>query len=100
VIYVGDASMADSELFRMGGNVLFERSNALPGIEWLKRMKRRYRRSVWLNPISKEEVGTPVRRGDYPGSERSLPDVRADRQRFRQRHQEAAIRALIRAVAY
>ena len=55
VIYVGDASMADSELFRMGGNVLFERSNALPGIEWLKRMKRKYRRSVWLNPIAKEE---------------------------------------------
>ncbi|MCL1849123.1 MAG: VWA containing CoxE family protein [Clostridiales bacterium] len=55
VIVVGDASMADSELFRVGGNVLFERSNALPGIEWLKRLKRRYRRSVWLNPIPKED---------------------------------------------
>jgi len=55
VIYVGDAAMADSELFKIGGNVLFERSNVLPGMDWLKRMKRKYRRSVWLNPIAKED---------------------------------------------
>jgi uncharacterized protein with von Willebrand factor type A (vWA) domain len=55
VIYIGDASMANSELFEIGGNSLLERSNRLPGLEWLKRMKRRYAKSVWLNPISKNE---------------------------------------------
>jgi uncharacterized protein with von Willebrand factor type A (vWA) domain len=55
VIYIGDAAMADSELFNIGGNTLLERSNRLPGIVWLKRMKKHYSRSVWLNPIHKEE---------------------------------------------
>ena len=55
VIFVGDAAMADSELFRIGGNVLLERSNALPGIDWLKKLRKKYHKSVWLNPIPKEE---------------------------------------------
>ena len=55
LIFVGDAAMADSELFRIGGNVLLERSNAAPGIDWLKKIKKKYRKSVWLNPIPKEE---------------------------------------------
>jgi uncharacterized protein with von Willebrand factor type A (vWA) domain len=55
LIIVGDASMADSELFVTGGNVLRERSNKLPGIEYLRRLKRHYGRSVWLNPLHKEE---------------------------------------------
>jgi uncharacterized protein with von Willebrand factor type A (vWA) domain len=55
VIFVGDASMADSELFRIGGNILFERSNILTGQEWLNKIKKKYRKSVWLNPIPKEE---------------------------------------------
>jgi uncharacterized protein with von Willebrand factor type A (vWA) domain len=53
VIFVGDAAMADSELFGVGGNILLERSNSLPGIEWLKRWKKRYGKSVWLNPLPK-----------------------------------------------
>jgi uncharacterized protein with von Willebrand factor type A (vWA) domain len=55
VIFIGDASMANSELFEVGGNSMLERSNRLPGIEWLKRVKRRYIKSVWLNPIGKNE---------------------------------------------
>jgi uncharacterized protein with von Willebrand factor type A (vWA) domain len=55
VIYIADASMADSELFKVGGNVMLERSNRLPGIAWLKRLKRHYPRSVWLNPLLKTE---------------------------------------------
>jgi uncharacterized protein with von Willebrand factor type A (vWA) domain len=51
VIYIGDASMADSELFKIGGNVLLERSNKAPGITWLRRLKRHYPKSIWLNPI-------------------------------------------------
>jgi uncharacterized protein with von Willebrand factor type A (vWA) domain len=55
VIYIGDASMADSELFSVGGNVMLERSNRAPGILWLKRLKKHYPRSVWLNPLRKTE---------------------------------------------
>jgi uncharacterized protein with von Willebrand factor type A (vWA) domain len=55
LIFVGDAAMADSELFERGGNILRERSNKSPGIEYLRRLKRRYRRSVWLNPLCEEE---------------------------------------------
>ena len=54
VIYIGDASMADTEMYSIGGNVLLERSNRLPGIAWLKRLKLHYPRSVWLNPLMKE----------------------------------------------
>jgi uncharacterized protein with von Willebrand factor type A (vWA) domain len=53
--FVGDASMADSELFAIGGNVLIERSNYLPGIQWLERLKRFYHKTVWLNPIPKSD---------------------------------------------
>jgi uncharacterized protein with von Willebrand factor type A (vWA) domain len=55
VVFVGDASMANSELFEIGGNAMLERSNKQPGIEWLKRVKRRYAKTVWLNPVSKNE---------------------------------------------
>ena len=55
VIYIADASMADSELYDVGGNVLLERSNRLPGIEWLQRLRRRYNKSVCLNPIPATE---------------------------------------------
>jgi uncharacterized protein with von Willebrand factor type A (vWA) domain len=51
VIIIGDASMADSELFSIGGNVLLERSNKSPGIYWLNKLRRLYPKSVWLNPI-------------------------------------------------
>ena len=55
VIFVGDASMADRELFEHGGNALLERSNRLSGLEWLRRFKKKYRKAVWMNPIKKTD---------------------------------------------
>lgn len=51
VIIVGDASMGFSELMRVGGIIDWDLHNARPGIEWLKRIRRRFEYSVWLNPI-------------------------------------------------
>ena len=55
VIFVGDASMADRELFERGGNSLLERSNKASGLDWLRRFKKKYRKAVWLNPIKKPD---------------------------------------------
>ncbi len=53
VILVGDAHMAPSELFQVGGAIDYYYYNETPGIEWLKRIADHFRHSVWLNPISK-----------------------------------------------
>lgn len=53
VIFVGDAAMAPSELYREGGNSVIGLWNKELGIEWLKKFKRRYKKQVWLNPIDK-----------------------------------------------
>lgn len=54
VIVIGDASMAPSEL--MAGYGSIEWSNYQePSIEWLKRIKERFKHTVWLNPIPKNE---------------------------------------------
>jgi len=48
VIFVGDASMAPYELFSSfswPGN-----SNALSGVDWLRRLRERCPASIWLNP--------------------------------------------------
>lgn len=68
VIFVGDACMNPYELFSMDGEIgsFFEAQWAVegeapwalpvegatraPGIEWLRRIKRHYPKSVWLNP--------------------------------------------------
>lgn len=50
-IIVGDAAMAPSELMSPGGSIDWYRPNAEPGIEWLQKMKRRWPRAVWLNPL-------------------------------------------------
>ncbi|QHI73288.1 vWA domain-containing protein [Aminipila terrae] len=55
VILVGDGTMAPSELLRPGGNSVFSLYNEEPGIEWLKKFKRRYKKQIWLNPIQKED---------------------------------------------
>ena len=49
VIIVGDASMSPSELLHIGGNYRGP-YNYTPGIEWLKRFKRKYSKIVWMNP--------------------------------------------------
>lgn len=55
VIYVGDAAMAPSELFYQNGNYFWGQMNDEPGIDWLRRLLRRFPRSVWLNPIPQKE---------------------------------------------
>lgn len=55
VILVGDATMAPSELLRPGGNSVIGLYNEEPGIEWLKKFKRRYKKQIWLNPIPKDD---------------------------------------------
>lgn len=51
VIFVGDAAMAPFELFRKGGNNVIGLFNEEPGIDWLNKFKRRYKKQIWLNPI-------------------------------------------------
>lgn len=53
VIIVGDASMAPSELTRVGGIIDWNLYNGRPGIEWLRRLRQHFEYSVWLNPVAK-----------------------------------------------
>lgn len=55
VIFVGDGTMAPSELLRPGGNSVIGLYNEEPGMDWLKKFKRRYKKQIWLNPIPKED---------------------------------------------
>ena len=49
VILVGDAFMALDELdFR--SYYSYQSADPTPGIEWIRRIKRRYPHTVWLNP--------------------------------------------------
>lgn len=49
VIIVGDAAMAPEELYAKDGNYRGP-NGGLPGMEWLKLLKRNYKRVVWMNP--------------------------------------------------
>jgi len=51
VIFVGDASMAPSELMMKYGALEWNYDNEEPGIIWLQRLVSHFRRVVWLNPI-------------------------------------------------
>ncbi len=53
VIFVGDAAMAPSELYRPGGNAIIGLFNRETGMEWFLKFKRRFKRQIWLNPIEK-----------------------------------------------
>lgn len=53
VLFVGDAAMAPSELFKKGGNSVMSLWNEEPGMDWLQKFKRRYKKQVWLNPVDK-----------------------------------------------
>jgi uncharacterized protein with von Willebrand factor type A (vWA) domain len=54
LILVGDASMAPSELTLRGGNTLIGLYNEIPGIDWLRTLRKHYEKSIWLNPVSEE----------------------------------------------
>ncbi|MCR5719947.1 MAG: VWA containing CoxE family protein [Lachnospiraceae bacterium] len=49
VIIVGDAAMAPEELYSDTGNYRGP-NDGLSGYEWLKLLKKHYKKSVWLNP--------------------------------------------------
>ena len=49
VIIVGDAAMAPEELYSDTGNYRGP-NGGLSGYEWLKLVKHKYKKSVWLNP--------------------------------------------------
>lgn len=51
LIIVGDASMAPSELVRVGGIIDWNLYNARAGIEWMQQLRRHFEYSVWLNPV-------------------------------------------------
>lgn len=53
VIFVGDAAMAPSELYRPGGNAIIGLFNRETGMEWFQKFKKRFKKQIWLNPISK-----------------------------------------------
>jgi uncharacterized protein with von Willebrand factor type A (vWA) domain len=55
VIFVGDGTMAPSELMSKGGNCYVGLYNEIPGIDWLRRFKNKYPKHIWLNPIPESE---------------------------------------------
>ncbi|QIB69901.1 VWA domain-containing protein [Aminipila butyrica] len=55
LILVGDGTMAPSELLSPGGNSVMSLYNQEPGLAWLHKLKKRYKKQVWLNPIPRED---------------------------------------------
>ena len=51
LIMVGDAYMAPSELLDPFGAIYYDTHNRTPGVVWLHRLRRKFPRAVWLNPI-------------------------------------------------
>jgi uncharacterized protein with von Willebrand factor type A (vWA) domain len=51
VLLVGDAYMAPSELYSVGGAIDYYYHNDMAGMEWLKRIADHFRYCVWLNPL-------------------------------------------------
>ncbi len=51
LIMVGDALMAGSELTEKYGAIQLSHQNEIPGIVWLHRLRSKFTRCVWLNPV-------------------------------------------------
>ena len=51
VIVVGDADMGEAELLEVDGSVDDNHGNVLPGINWLRALKKRFPATIWLNPL-------------------------------------------------
>ncbi len=58
VLFLGDASMAPDELLWPRGSIAWGDEDAEASVVWLRRLRDRFRHSVWLNPISKEDWRT------------------------------------------
>lgn len=52
VIFVGDASMSPYEIVYENGSV--EHNNAEPGSLWLNRIKAKWPKTIWLNPVPQD----------------------------------------------
>ena len=68
VIFVGDAAMAPSELYRPGGNAIIGLFNRETGMEWFQKFKKRFKKQIWLNPIEK-------RSWEYTYGSRTIHDI-------------------------
>lgn len=53
VVFVGDACMAPYELTATGGALDYFHQNDQPGIAWLLKLQRHFRKQAWLNPMAK-----------------------------------------------
>jgi uncharacterized protein with von Willebrand factor type A (vWA) domain len=51
VVFVGDASMAPSEMLMVNGAIDWDVMNEEPGIIWMKRIADHFEHTIWLNPI-------------------------------------------------
>lgn len=69
VIIVGDAAMSSYELTSRGGNIDWYAYNEEPGIIWLEKFRRRYKKCIWLNPIKEN-------RWDFTWGSRTISMVR------------------------
>lgn len=50
LLVIGDAAMSPYELTEVGGAIDYTHHNEEPGYVWLQRIRKRYPKSVWLNP--------------------------------------------------
>ena len=55
LLFVGDAAMAPSALYRKGGNAIIGLYNKETGMEWFQKFNRRFKKQIWLNPILQED---------------------------------------------
>ena len=51
LICVGDASMAPTELLSPYGAIDYWHRNETPGLVWLHRLRKHFKRAIWLNPL-------------------------------------------------
>jgi uncharacterized protein with von Willebrand factor type A (vWA) domain len=59
LLVLGDASMAPDELlYPRGAIYYYDADDEEPSVAWLRRLRDRFRHSVWLNPIPKESWGS------------------------------------------
>ncbi len=60
VVFVGDAWMSPYELTYSGGAIDYYHDNVETGLDWLKRIRTRCPKSVWLNPEPKRIWNAPT----------------------------------------
>ncbi len=91
LIMVGDATMHPAELTESGGAIDYWTANETPGVEWLKRLRRAFPDSVWINPLPSRWWNAPscrLVREVFPmhpmtlsGIDSAVTDLRAGRAR-------------------